>query len=134
MRLPPPMRRLPAEPYLPLINIVFLLLIFFLIVARLAPAAPLKVVPPTARGQVIAGKYALYLGADGTIAHGGAVGDAALAGLASSLAQACPAPCTSPPVLLLNVDGRTVGTDLAALLQQAARIGWGTVQVVTETP
>lgn len=41
---PPPQRRPEVEPALPLVNVVFLLLIFFLVAGQLAPSAPVE--PP----------------------------------------------------------------------------------------
>ena len=40
-------RRPDIEPVLPLINVVFLLLIFFMVAGRLAPGLPADVTPPT---------------------------------------------------------------------------------------
>ncbi len=48
MRLPQPRERAPEENVVPLINIVFLLLIFFMIAGTLTPADPFEVDPPDA--------------------------------------------------------------------------------------
>jgi biopolymer transport protein ExbD len=134
MRLDPPPRRTPVEPLLPMINVVFLLLIFFLIVARMTPPAPLTVTVPKAAGQAVVGEVALYLAADGTLAHDDARGDAALSGLAETLAQACAAPCAAPPMLMLHVDAQTPAARLAQVMVQLAGIGWADVQLVTVSP
>lgn len=42
----PPSHRPDIEPVLPLINVVFLLLIFFMVAGRLAPGLPADVMPP----------------------------------------------------------------------------------------
>jgi biopolymer transport protein ExbD len=42
----PPSQRPDIEPVLPLINVVFLLLIFFMVAGRLAPGLPADVTPP----------------------------------------------------------------------------------------
>jgi biopolymer transport protein ExbD len=133
MRIDAPPRRLPPEPYLPLINVVFLLLIFFLIVARMGPSDPLPVTAPVADGTKVGGKIALYLAADGTLAHGAAVGDAALGALSATLAQACAAPCAVPPPLLLHVDQATSARRLAGVMTQLSAMGWGDVQLITAT-
>lgn len=128
MHLYPPPRRMPPEPYLPLINVVFLLLIFFLIVARMTPPVPLAVKVPQAEGQAVVGKLALYLAADGTRAFGEVRGDAALV----ALARACAAPCGVP--LMLHVDAQAPAVLLAALMRQLAGMGWADVQLVTVQP
>jgi len=43
---PPASQRPDIEPVLPLINVVFLLLIFFMVAGRLAPSLPADVMPP----------------------------------------------------------------------------------------
>ncbi|MDF1628891.1 MAG: biopolymer transporter ExbD [Alcanivoracaceae bacterium] len=51
---PPSSHRPDIEPVLPLINVVFLLLIFFMVAGRLAPQLPAEVTPPqseTAEGS-----------------------------------------------------------------------------------
>ncbi|MGR3541377.1 MAG: biopolymer transporter ExbD [Hasllibacter sp.] len=76
--LPLPERR-PADPALPMINVVFLLLVFFLIAATLAPPAPLAVEPPTAEGTPARPGATLHLSADGTAALGDLRGEEAIA-------------------------------------------------------
>lgn len=134
MRLDPPPRRMLVAPLLPMINVVFLLLIFFLIVARMTPPAPLPVTAPKAAGQAVVGEVALYLAADGMLAHGEARGDAALSALADTLAQVCAAPCAAPPMLLLHIDAQTPAAWLAQVMRQLARMGWADVQLVTAAP
>ena len=72
---------------LPLINVVFLLLIFFMIVGHLAAADPFHIEPPTSISETEPGgqDHIILVGADGRIALDGAVMDdaalkAALAG------------------------------------------------------
>jgi biopolymer transport protein ExbD len=43
---PPASRRPDIEPVLPLINVVFLLLIFFMVAGRMAPSLPADITPP----------------------------------------------------------------------------------------
>jgi biopolymer transport protein ExbD len=55
MILPRPARRPPDEHVIPLINVVFLLLIFFMLVGRIEPPAPVAVEPPaSARARAVA--------------------------------------------------------------------------------
>ncbi len=81
--LPPPRRRAPADAALPTVNVAFLLLIFFLLTARIAPPAALEVTPPSGAGRAPGdAARVVELDAAGTIAFGGALGEAALAALA----------------------------------------------------
>ena len=70
-------RRQPAseDNVLPLINIVFLLLIFFMIAGALSAAAPFELDPPAARSAPAAAPPAggLALAADGRVAFAGEV-------------------------------------------------------------
>ncbi|PLX44016.1 MAG: biopolymer transporter ExbD [Hyphomicrobiales bacterium] len=51
MRLADPQHKLPVENILPLINIVFLMLIFFLVAATLKPFSELNIAPPVRDGS-----------------------------------------------------------------------------------
>ena len=46
MQFPDPPRRKPPESIVPMINVVFLLLIFFLMTAQIAPPDPFEINPP----------------------------------------------------------------------------------------
>ena len=80
-----PARRPRAESIVPMINVVFLLLIFFLMTSRLSPPEPFEVTPPTAgdgsEGEVAA---VLYLSAEGEAAFEELRGEAAIAAFAAS--------------------------------------------------
>ncbi len=70
------------QPILPLINVVFLLLIFFMIVGHLAAADPFHIEPPTSVSETEPGgqDHLILVGADGRVAFDGTVmDDAALA-------------------------------------------------------
>lgn len=77
----PGRRRDGSEPLLPLINVVFLLLIFFMLLANLNAYAPFPVTPPgaeTAIGE--RSGFTIAIAADGRIAlDGREVGDGELA-------------------------------------------------------
>jgi biopolymer transport protein ExbD len=134
MRLDPPPRRILAEPLLPMINVVFLLLIFFLLVARMTAPQPVPVTAPQADGAAITGKVALFLGADGTLAHGDARDDGALSALSATRDQVCAAPCDTPPLLMLHVDKATSARRLALVMAQLSGLGWHDVLLVTAQP
>lgn len=93
VRLPPgiPHRRAAEIGLIPLINVVFLLLVFFMIAGRIGPPDGLDVEPPGARAAAPASAASgasvppvLVLAADGRLALDGAV--VAEDGLASALA------------------------------------------------
>jgi biopolymer transport protein ExbD len=92
-----------------MINVVFLLLVFLLITAEMAPPLPLQVTPPKADAEAMApGDAVLHLAADGTLAMGGLRGEAALAAL--------------PPggALTLRADAGLPAATLAALMPRLA--------------
>ena len=121
MRFSVPTRRARAESIVPMINVVFLLLIFFLMSADLRAPPPVEVRLPdadVALAQLPPG--ALYAGADGTLAFGPSRGAAAL--------QAAVA---EGPVVL-RADRDLPGADLARLLARLAALGATEVRLVTE--
>jgi biopolymer transport protein ExbD len=83
VRFARPARRDRGEGIVPMINVVFLLLVFLLLSAELTPAPPFDVTLPEAAGAAAApeGVAVLHIAADGTIASGDLRGEAALAAL-----------------------------------------------------
>lgn len=76
-------RRARAESIVPMINVVFLLLIFFMMSAQLAPPDPFELmVPQTPEGAAPEAGNALYISDDGLLAYGEARGEAVFAALA----------------------------------------------------
>ena len=73
MRLPQPRRRQAGEPVIPLINIVFLLLIFFMLAGTFTAPEPFAVDPPEARSGDAADddEGVVLLGVDGALAFEG---------------------------------------------------------------
>jgi biopolymer transport protein ExbD len=73
VRFEPPRPRDDDERVLPLINVVFLLLIFFMLAGALAPADPFRVDPPLSRSEAPppAEPLTLLIGADGELALDG---------------------------------------------------------------
>lgn len=122
--LPPSPRRGLPEPVVPMINVVFLLLIFFLMTAQFTPQPPLDIVPPTAETDPTAQSGTpLFLGRDGTLAYRDLRGDAALA----TALQAA----RTTPTLDLHVDAAAPAADLAQLLSDI-RAQWpGPVRLIT---
>ena len=121
LRLPLPERR-PADPALPMINVVFLLLVFFLIAATIAPPAPLPVEPPVGEGAPAAPGAALHVSAGGEAAFGDLRGEAALA-----------AALAAGPVSV-RADARAEARAVAALLARIAAAGGTATLAVRPAP
>lgn len=128
-------RRRPTEAIVPMINVVFLLLIFFLMTATLPPPEPFDIRPPQAAGATEPGSApepepepgVLYLGADGALAFGAARGEAALAAAALAAREMA----GEGAALVLRADASLPGVELARLLQRLAALGVGRVDLVT---
>jgi biopolymer transport protein ExbD len=98
-------RRERRESIVPMINVVFLLLIFLLLTAEMDPAPPLEVTPPEAGAEAErSGEWVLHLAADGTLALGERRGEAALAAVPIGA------------VVQLRADASLPAAELAALL------------------
>jgi biopolymer transport protein ExbD len=132
-----PPRKPLVENLLPMINVVFLLLIFFLLTARLAPPQPFPVTPPVARGGLDRpGEFTLSLGPDGTFGYRDATGPSVLAMLAADRAAYCAADdCAArPPVLLLRADRTMPAALLARAMPQLGAAGFVRIDLLTELP
>ena len=104
-----------------MINLVFLLLIFFLISATLSQPDPVPVEPPDAPGaQTLDTDMArLSLAADGSLAWGQARGPEALEALMASL------DADSPRDLALHADRSAPASAVAAVVRDLAARGRG---------
>lgn len=138
MQFPDPPRRKPPESIVPMINVVFLLLIFFLMTAQIAPPDPFEINPPDSAqaGDPAEGEFTLYLGASGALAYRDARGeDAAFAALQGDKAAYCAkGGCSEdvpPPPLVLRADASVPGAALAALMPRLAQAGFSEIQLVT---
>ena len=117
-----PKKRETGEPILPMINVVFLLLIFFLMTAQIAPRAPFSVTPPDAPCEgAPEGDGILFAGADGALFYNGLQGDALWAGLSDRAADA---------PLILRADSALQGPEFAALLSRLGAMGIASVELV----
>lgn len=121
----PPPRQDQEVALIPLINVVFLLLIFFMIVGTIAPTDALPIDPPVSQqGQATEpDPVQLLIDADGRIALNGEVipADQLTMALAESLKSA-DTPDT-PLNLTLKADGALVMAELRALLRQLRALG-----------
>lgn len=136
MRLAPQPKGRRAESLLPMIDVVFFLIIFFMMVSHFAAPEPFVVARPASTGtEAVAGEMSVFLKADGTVAalSGGAVftGDAALSGLVADRQARCGADCDSPPLLLVHADAEAPAAALAGLLPRLAAAGFADIRLVT---
>ncbi|UWQ64947.1 biopolymer transporter ExbD (plasmid) [Leisingera caerulea] len=116
MDLTDPPRRPRAESIVPMINVVFLLLIFFLMTSRLAQPEPFEVTPPEAVLDTEAKADAvLYIDAEGQMHFDGAGGEAAIARLAAA--------STDSAAVQLRADAGLEAAVLARILRQLAAAG-----------
>ena len=125
----PAPRRSAEAGLLPMINVVFLLLIFFLIAARLTPqeAFPVTLPDAAATGVEAGGRFALLVGPEGEVAFGATVGrGAALAALRTAREAWCAgADCTQDaPDLTIRADAMAPATALPPLLRELGDMGF----------
>lgn len=115
---PPSRPRAPRESVVPMINVVFLLLIFFLMSAQIAPPDPVDVVPPSvvlADGPAPTDLPVLWLGREGTLLTED--------GLAPDMGAFGPA-------ISLRADADAPAADLARVLRDLASAGVREVTLV----
>ena len=124
MQFSPPRHRRPIEPIVPMINVVFLLLIFFLMSAQIAPPAPFEVtLPEGAAGARAVPADMLYIDANGRFAFNGARGEAVMNALAARATPDTP--------LQIRADAGLEARALARLLPKLAARGIERVEIVT---
>lgn len=136
MLIEEPPRRQSRENILPMINVVFLLLIFFLLSAELAPPEPFPVTPPDARTEdPTDGQLVLFMDQEGQLGFMGETGeDQSLTAFRAALAEFCDgAPCdeTNRPPVVLRADRAAPGAAVAALLPKLGEMGLRDVELVT---
>lgn len=124
MELPRPPRRTMRENIIPMINVVFLLLIFFLMTAQITPPEPFEVTPPESLSDDLAdGQVALHMNADGELALGEARGDQVLV----ALTQLGP-----DDVVLIRADRTVSAVKVANLLGRLSGLELGGIKLVAE--
>lgn len=137
MNFEPETRREPTESIVPMINVVFLLLIFFLMTSEIAPPEPFPVAPPTAATDEQAeGVFTVFVSAEGELAYQEASGDeAALAALKVELEQYClEGGCsddTPPPPVLLRADQGAPAQLIAELMPKLGALGFKETHLIT---
>ncbi|WP_319826269.1 biopolymer transporter ExbD [Thalassovita sp.] len=127
MLFPPPPRKPRSESIVPMINVVFLLLIFFLMTAQITPPDPFAITPPESAATAPAeGPLTLYLSADGELGFRDARGDAALLALQAALDGA--------DSVQLRADAQVPATAMARLMPRLGALGLTRVHLVTVSP
>jgi biopolymer transport protein ExbD len=123
MKLAHTIRRRRAESVVPMINVVFLLLVFFLMTAQITAPEPFEVTPPSSAAQNPAqGGETLFVSAQGVLAYGPHRGQAVFAALGSR---------EDPEPLQIRADHRVDGAVLAALLPKLAAAGISDVTLIS---
>jgi len=127
MRFEPPRPRNDEERILPLINVVFLLLIFFMLAGRIAASDPYPIEPPLSGSQAAPGRQdaLVLLGADGRLAlDGEPVGrDDLGAAIARRLEEGAR--------VRLKADSRARGEDVVALMEHLREAGVERLKLLT---
>ncbi len=129
MRFEPPRPRNDEERILPLINVVFLLLIFFMLAGRLAASDPFEIAPPrsASEGPVATQDLLVLVGADGRLALDGEVLDEAAleAAVAERLSK------DGDARVRLKADGRAEATDVVAVMELLRGAGVERLKLLT---
>lgn len=119
-----------AEPLLPMIDVVFFLIVFFMMVSHFAEPEPFAVARPlSGADQQVAGDGAIYVSATGQVAVQGAdgvvEGDAAVAALVARCGNGACGP------VLIHADEAAPAGVVAALLPKLAAAGLADLRLVT---
>ena len=129
MRFAPSRPRNDEERVLPLINVVFLLLIFFMLAGKLSTFDPFKVAPPRSlsQGQAEMQDAVVLVAADGRLALDGVImAESALkAALAERMAGA------DAPRVRLKADGRAEAAGVVAVMELLREAGVERLKLLT---
>lgn len=138
MKLSHPRPRSTHDNHLiPLINVIFLMLIFFMVVARIAPRDPISVTPPTSGLDTQAEPLdqCLVLNADGRLAIAGQIlePEAVRAHLSRWREMLIASGASSPVRITLKADARLSSGQLRETLSLLASAGIQEVSLLTQT-
>ncbi|MFV0475810.1 MAG: ExbD/TolR family protein [Pikeienuella sp.] len=118
-----PSRTTLGEPFVPMINVVFLLLIFFLMTAQIAPPEPFEIKPPEAAAtEAPGGPATLHLSPEGEFGYGDLRGEEALAAVREAAGD---------QIFMLRADAGMAAGALAAALGELSEAGIEKVEIVT---
>ncbi|SDF42544.1 outer membrane transport energization protein ExbD [Limimonas halophila] len=133
MKLRQPQRRERPENVTPLINVVFLLLIFFMMAGQLSRSDPFPLSPPSSASEREPAKdpATLYVAADGRISVGGQT--VKLAGLADAVAEARGAEARGADTgrLRLKADARADAARVVAVMDRLREAGVERIDMLT---
>lgn len=116
-----------AESIVPMINVVFLLLIFFLMTAQIAPPEPFEVSPPTAeKAAEPDGELVLYVGKESALQFQDTAGEAAFTTISAAAGDG--------QALQLRIDASLDGDRLAQIMQRLSAVGFSRVEVIVQAP
>ncbi|PLS22599.1 ExbD/TolR family protein [Neptunicoccus cionae] len=119
---PPPKRRT-GESIVPMINVVFLLLIFFLMTSEIKPPEPFEVTLPSAdRLGVPDSELTLHISKDALVRFEDFEGETAWARLGGRMEPAA--------TVKLRIDADLPAPELAKVLRRLAPVGAGSVEIV----
>ncbi len=123
MDLPRPAKHPRRESVVPMINVVFLLLIFFLMTAQISPPEPFEVNPPESSAKAPAdGDRILYVSAEGELAYGDLRGESVFEGFGEF---------GENEALMIRADKDVEAGQIAALLPKLATYGVHRVKLVS---
>jgi biopolymer transport protein ExbD len=130
MRLPPSKLRRQREPIGPLVDVVFLLLVFFLLAGTLEPSHPIEVDPPESVhvDPEDIGPLRILLDAEGRIGFAGEALD--MGALATALGARTDLDVLSQAVQV-EADGDAAAGLVFALLKQLRSLGFQHLKLVT---
>ncbi|OCX65358.1 hypothetical protein BFP70_09840 [Thioclava sp. SK-1] len=137
MQFSSPPRKANSASLLPMINVVFLLLIFFLISAQISPPEPFPTEPPESQAETEAdGTFTIFLSAEGAFGFRDITAqepEDVIAALEAAKAEYClTEECEAePPKLLLRADKAVPAARLAAVLPKLGAAGFAKVDLVT---
>lgn len=116
-------RRPAKESIVPMINVVFLLLIFFLMTAEISPPEPFDITPPDSAAETPAERRdTVFVSATGEVALGDLTGDAVFAHLADQGGEL---------TLSVRADRAVEADKIAALLPRLAGAGVTHVKLIS---
>lgn len=129
MKFQPRRPRNDEERILPLINVVFLLLVFFMLAGRIAASDPFEVTPPrsASEGAVQTRDLLVMVSGDGRLALDGKV--MSESELASSVSAHLAA--NEAAQVRLKADGRAAATRVVAVMESLRRAGVERLDLLT---
>jgi biopolymer transport protein ExbD len=129
MHFTPPRPKNEDDHILPLINVVFLLLIFFMLAGSLSASDPFKIDPAHSASQASPGEMdvQILMGSDGQIALDGVV-----VSQSDLIATLTPRLAENPEILVrLRADGGINATEVISVMEKLHKIGVSRLKLLT---